>query len=771
MIGCQQRRRRRRSSLSSRSCSDFRGIERAVSDRHTTSEQRDSAFALGLVVHGKASSNCRLPRGVHRFTTILAYARPSVGDGASGVTFRTTDPGMSLNVEFASPTEKETRDCPSDVTEEPGQKQRRSLKDNGAAERLREFTTPDADVRMLLSTSSSCLRSGRRPPPPPSSPALLCEQISSQYSQASVTAKSLLETMIRNHSMISFEYTPLETYAKEQSVRTAHDTLRRLNSMTLTREDLFEHIENIVASFRLYQNRYSLEGAVMAFKCLRVYVAAITEYCYYLEYLGGMALTNWDDCSKFCEMELRSLRIRSTFNAIEYVPRIQDFQTVRPLGGGGFGVVYEAIHIPTDMRVCVKLIITSRLKKLSYAALDKIVASVSDHPKLVQCYVSFLTSQAYVTVMEYVGGVDVMKYVTGIGEVTQLPNHYCAILNQMAKAVAYLHANGFIHRDIKPQNALLLPGGHIKLIDFDTCKICVAHFVETRPMHGYFARTAAEYEDKDYAGTLHFMAPEVIDHRPYGRSVDWWSIGVTAYRLIAGKLPFRDKDRDRLKDAIRRSHPRMPEWSGPLEQDFVGRLLTKDPQFRLGSETYVELIHHELFDYYDADRPLDERYFDTTPMQDLLRKQVLKKSRNKKKNVPYLELRDCTSVPLDEQKQLLVFASFPWRMLVRPDDSILPLKTDLQAEHDMDILLDAPEILAADAFPSAWGANELCQLTDTSTSIITGGSLLSLNSRLIGPFDEYVKQPCGSIQKAVKMSPEIRKQEKRTRKKKRCALM
>lgn len=249
-----------------------------------------------------------------------------------------------------------------------------------------------------------------------------------------------------------------------------------------------------------------------------------------------------------------------------------------------------------------------------YISLSFFVYPHTEHPNVVLYLASFLTSKAYVSVMEYVGGVDVLKFIVTLGEVTRLPSHYGVILKQMVKALMYVHTHGFIHRDIKPQNALLLPGGHVKLIDFDTCKICVGHFVDTRALPGYFSRTGVEFEDKDHAGTLSFMPPEVIEYKPYGRAVDWWAMGVTAYRLIIGKMPFRQKSRRRLKLSICHGDYKLPEGLPALEKDLIEGLLTKDIQCRLGSKNYNDVIYHQFFAEYDAEKPLDESYFDTSKL-------------------------------------------------------------------------------------------------------------------------------------------------------------
>lgn len=237
-------------------------------------------------------------------------------------------------------------------------------------------------------------------------------------------------------------------------------------------------------------------------------------------------------------------------------------------------------------------------------------SGVAEHEKLVKYFCSFLTTDAYVTVMECVQGIDLIKYIELQGE----PEGYkcIKIIQQMVKAIAHLHAHGFIHRDIKPLNTLILQGGHIKIIDFDTCKICMAHFVDTRPLHTFFALTADEFSDEDYVGTLTYLSPEVIMRRSYGRAIDWWAIGVTTYRLLAGRLPFRSKERKKLKEMIVKDEPKCPKKIGDAASNFISRLLHKKAKERLGSKNYTEIIEHKFFRGIESDTPPGGICFETS---------------------------------------------------------------------------------------------------------------------------------------------------------------
>ncbi|OQR75626.1 protein kinase C beta type-like [Tropilaelaps mercedesae] len=107
--------------------------------------------------------------------------------------------------------------------------------------------------------------------------------------------------------------------------------------------------------------------------------------------------------------------------------------------------------------------------------------------------------------MEYLRGIDLYKAIRGH---PRLSVELCRILlSQLCLATQYLHVTGFIHRDIKPSNVILLPNCRIRLIDFDTCKVCSVN--------------SAEFHDGQTAGTLHYLAPEVLKGLQYGRAIDW----------------------------------------------------------------------------------------------------------------------------------------------------------------------------------------------------------------------------------------------------------
>ncbi|KAL3187031.1 hypothetical protein MRX96_026124 [Rhipicephalus microplus] len=147
---------------------------------------------------------------------------------------------------------------------------------------------------------------------------------------------------------------------------------------------------------------------------------------------------------------------------------------------------------------------------------------------------------------------------------------------------------------------MIIPGGRVKVIDFDTNKVCIGHF-STRVLKGYFAKTALEFRDGECAGTVPYMAPELIKHRPYGRACDWWSAGATFYKMMTGRVPYRADQKEALKDKIVNEPLKWPKVevhphsATPEAKDMVFKFLKKNPVERLGSATYADIRGHPFF--------------------------------------------------------------------------------------------------------------------------------------------------------------------------------
>nr|XP_050036100.1 microtubule-associated serine/threonine-protein kinase 3-like [Dermacentor andersoni] len=364
-----------------------------------------------------------------------------------------------------------------------------------------------------------------------------------------------------------------------------------------------------------------------------------------------------------------------------YIPRVRDFQNMKMLGAGGFGAVYLANYRPANFVATVKLVNMDRFSRHKQAAMDKVVASVIRNPFLVKYYCCFCVKEAYVTIMEYIAGLDLMRVVTK--EEYLDVDAVRVIMAQLILALEHMHLRGFLHRDIKVSNMLILPGGRVKVIDFDTAKVCNGHFAKCF-LRGYFRRTAFEFYDLESAGTIPYMAPEILKRRPYGRAADWWSAGIVMYKLTTGRVPFRGKSKQLLRERIIASPlkwPRPedhPNSATTPSKDLTYRMLKKNPMERLGSRNYIDLKTHIFFDQFNWQRLYSKTELCNIPsITEIMNSDAEKdrKTGDPEDKRKHQQIEEMTDVSAESQKPLLCYASSSFKkLMLKVKSSRTPIK-------------------------------------------------------------------------------------------------
>ncbi|KAJ4359304.1 hypothetical protein N0V85_009455, partial [Neurospora sp. IMI 360204] len=201
-----------------------------------------------------------------------------------------------------------------------------------------------------------------------------------------------------------------------------------------------------------------------------------------------------------------------------------------------------------------------------------------NHPNLVQLYevLDDPEDDSLYMVLEMCKKGVVMKM--GIhGSVEPLPEEQCWLwFRDLILGIEYLHSQGVIHRDIKPDNLLLTEDDVLKIVDFGVSEI----FEKTDEM-----KTAKP------AGSPAFLPPELCAKHGdvSGRAADIWSMGVTLYCLRYGKLPFAHDNQLEMWEAIKTEEPQFPPDEKPEFLDLMHRILEKDPAKRI---TMHELREH-----------------------------------------------------------------------------------------------------------------------------------------------------------------------------------
>ncbi|HAO45722.1 MAG TPA: serine/threonine-protein kinase [Ferruginibacter sp.] len=201
-----------------------------------------------------------------------------------------------------------------------------------------------------------------------------------------------------------------------------------------------------------------------------------------------------------------------------HITEISGYRLTDRIGSGGMGDVYKAYNAALDRWAAVKILhkkeMAERFRNEAY-----IQSSVS-HPNIANLYEYQVTGETACIIMEYVEGETLDGYLHRKGRIAGPEAEQ--IVGQVASALAYLHSRDILHRDIKPQNFKIQPGGKVTMLDFGIAK---NKYSPKLTQQGFIV------------GTAEYMAPEQFQQQVDKKS-DVWSLGVLTYELVTGFMPF-----------------------------------------------------------------------------------------------------------------------------------------------------------------------------------------------------------------------------------------
>lgn len=253
------------------------------------------------------------------------------------------------------------------------------------------------------------------------------------------------------------------------------------------------------------------------------------------------------------------------------------YQLNEVLGKGAYGSAHRAICRLTGVERAVKCILMSKVKDLSRLEVETSIAKQLDHPNIVRLYETFRDDQHLYLVMELCTGGELFERIMQDAPEGFDEGQAATYTRQILAALCYLHANGYAHRDVKPENFLLQSRSKdaaLKVIDFGLA----SQYKRGCPM-------------KTKVGTPYYVAPEVLQGC-YDTKCDVWSAGVLCYILLCGYPPFHgDSDKDVLR-RVRRgtfSFP-SPDWDhiSQSAKQLIQQLLTHDPFLRPSAATALK---------------------------------------------------------------------------------------------------------------------------------------------------------------------------------------
>ncbi len=257
------------------------------------------------------------------------------------------------------------------------------------------------------------------------------------------------------------------------------------------------------------------------------------------------------------------------------------YQIIRSIGEGGMANVYLAYDTILDREVAVKILrgdLAGDEKFVKRFQREAKAASSLNHPNIVEMYDVGEDNGNYFLVMEYVDGRTLKSLIKKRGALSLTET--IDIMLQLTSAIAHAHDSYLIHRDIKPQNVLMLEDGRAKITDFG---IAVA------------LNSNELTQTNSVMGSVHYLPPEQANGGGASIKSDIYSLGILMYELLTGKLPF--KGENAVEIAIKQMKEPIPSLTkqNPMipqsVENIVLRACAKNPKNRYDS---ANEMYHDL---------------------------------------------------------------------------------------------------------------------------------------------------------------------------------
>lgn len=309
------------------------------------------------------------------------------------------------------------------------------------------------------------------------------------------------------------------------------------------------------------------------------------------------------DCLE-CVFEVQAPSPGSVPKAQQNPIGIGDFRIVRVLGTGASCRVMQVQHRTSDQYYAVKVISKRKLftneKKLERAITEKRVLARLSHPFVVSMHWAFQTRGHLYMVLDYCEGGELFYHLQKRGRFSEPDTKF--YISEILLGLEYLHSQGILYRDLKPENCLLDAEGHVRLTDFGLSKDNL--------------NSSALFQS--FVGTVLYLSPEMIRREGHGLALDFYCLGCLVYVLLTGSLPHFTGDLQQM--CARRAKGEgfaLPREISHEAKRLLERLLEPDPALRLGTQRQaMEVKEHPWFrgvDFIKVYRKEAQRAFPNFP--------------------------------------------------------------------------------------------------------------------------------------------------------------
>ncbi|MBI4232745.1 tetratricopeptide repeat protein, partial [Candidatus Peregrinibacteria bacterium] len=256
------------------------------------------------------------------------------------------------------------------------------------------------------------------------------------------------------------------------------------------------------------------------------------------------------------------------------------------LGEGGMGAVYKARQLSLNREVAIKILSPKLTKDPKYVARferEAKIAGTLNHKNITSVLETGVAKGYHYYVMEYVEGISLHKV---LAERKALPEQEAlAIIEEVSEALEHAEKHKIIHRDIKPDNIMMTKDGHAKLCDLGIAK----------QMEGELAKTLTVTGETFF--TPHYVSPEQLEGGELDIRTDIYSLGVTLYEIVTGRLPFTGETSQEVASKRLTKSPIPPKKLNPkISQNLnnlILRMMARRPEHRYPNPTQlIKSIQH-----------------------------------------------------------------------------------------------------------------------------------------------------------------------------------
>lgn len=350
------------------------------------------------------------------------------------------------------------------------------------------------------------------------------------------------------------------------------------------------------------------------------------------------------------------------------------YQIIKSIGEGGMANVYLAYDTILDRNVAVKVLrgdLSSDEKFVRRFQREALSASSLSHPNIVEVYDVGEDNNQYYIVMEYIEGKQLKDVLRKRGKLTI--TEVIDIMQQIADGLSVAHDSYIIHRDIKPQNIMILENGLVKITDFG-----IAMAMNSTQLT----------QTNSVMGSVHYLPPEQANGSGSTLKSDIYSMGILMYELLTGKLPYKGENAveialKHLKEPLPSIRDEIPDISQSVE-NVILRATAKNPKNRYSDAREMLEDLKTVMDDSRINEPRYEFKYEEFDEDKPKKRKEVEKEKVEEKDEEVL-IKQITNTEIKKQNKLLIALAIIFTALVIVITSIVVLLPKFTTQEEIKI--------------------------------------------------------------------------------------